>query len=125
MEQLTSLFEIGVDSWASFLVKSTLLISITTVILWVVYFLLVKFTLKKTKLHKDVFLRLQFLWALFILFLIFNLYWFYFIKMNGIHEFKWGELSFYANVSVQIIIYVLITGVFIYSYTKYYSLFKK
>jgi len=125
MEQLTSLLEMGVDSWTSFLIQSILLIGITALILWLIYTILIKITVKRTKLHKDIFLRLQFLWALFILFLLFNVYWFYIIKLNGIHEFKWHSLSFYISISAQIIIYVFIILFFIYNYKKYNSLFKK
>ncbi len=125
MEQFKSLLETGVDNWTSFLIKSIMLIGITAFILWLLFFALVKFTEKRTKLHKDIFIRLQFLWALFLLFILFNIYWFYFIKVNGIHEFTWGLLSFYADISVQLLIYFFIVITFIYSYSKYYSLLKK
>ncbi len=125
MEQFKSLLEIGIDNWIGFLIKSLILIGITAFVLWAIFFALVKFTQKKTKLHKDIFLRLQFLWALFLLFMLFNVYWFYFIKVNGIHEFTWGILTFYADISVQLLVYLLIVITFIYSYSKYYSLLKK
>ncbi len=125
MEQFKSLLEIGVDNWIGFLIKSIMLVGITAFALWAIFFALVKFTQNKTKLHQDIFMRLQFLWALFLLFMLFNVYWFYFIKVNGIHEFTWGILTFYADISVQLLVYLLIVIAFIYGYSKYYSLLKK
>lgn len=125
MEQLKSLLEIGIDSWKSMLIQTLLLMGITSIILWGVYVILVKITAPKTKLHKDLFLRLQFLWGLFIVFILFNVYWFYLIKLNGVHQFKWNIPSFYKSISPQIINYLFGIGLFIYSSKRYHSLFKK
>lgn len=125
MKYLNSLFEIGVQDWLDFLIKFVAILFISAIILWLFYFIIVKLYGKKTKLHRDFFLPIQFLWSLFALFLVFSVYWFYFIKTNGIHAFNWSSPAFYADISPQILIYLMVIIVFIISYSKYNALLKK
>ena len=125
MEYLKQLFEIGIQDWIEFVIKSVMLIVISLIILWVSYFSIVKLLGGKTKIHRDFFLPLHFLWALFILFLFVNIYWFYIIKVNGLHIFKWNSIMFYADIGPQLLMYTLSALAFIVSYSKYKSLIKK
>ena len=124
MEPLKSLLEIGVRNWSEFLFKSFLLIAINAIVLYLIYLLIVKLFIKRTKENKDFILRSLFLWALFIFSVLFNVYWFYLIKINGVHVFDWSALNFYKNISPQILNYILLIIIFIYCYSKYNILIK-
>lgn len=125
MEYLAKLTEMGIDGWVDFFIRFVMLLMISLAVLWLVYMILVKILGKRTKLHRDIFLRLQFMWALLILFALFNVYWFYFIKQNGIHKFEWASLTFYLDISVQVLLYLFIIILFVVSYSTYLSLLKK
>lgn len=119
MEYLRSLLVIGVDSVEEFIIKFGLLFVLSTIILWIVYLLLVKITRRFSKFHKDIFLRLQFMWALLAVLILFNVYWFVFIKSNGLDQFKWDSPVFYLDISPQILAYGLRIGLFVIVYRKY------
>lgn len=125
MEYLKSIFEIGIQSWLDFIIKTSILFALSAIVLWLVYIVIVKLTSKKTKLHRDFFLRIQFLWSLFVLFLLLNVYWFFLIKINGIHAFDWLSYAFYLDISSQIIIYLSVIIIFVISLKKYKTFLKK
>jgi len=81
-------------------------ITISGVLIYVIYFVLSKILFKKSKQRKEIQLRLTFLWALFIFFLFFNVYIFIlFYKIGS------GNIEFMA-ILPQILIYILLIILF-------------
>lgn len=88
------------------LLRVLLLIAVSAVIIWLIYLLVAKLIPPKPqrRIHRDHFLRLSFLSSLTIFLLIFNVYIFFLIKLNGLHSFYWLQPRFYLNILPQLII---------------------
>lgn len=124
MEYLESLMDISPGNWVDFLIKTFLLLSSSAFFLGLAWFVIVKSLGKRTRLHRDVFLRLSFLWSAFIALLAFNVYWFYLIRFNGLHNFNWASPVFYHGMGPCIVSYLILIILFVAYYTRYKSILK-
>jgi hypothetical protein len=88
---------------------------VSAIIIWLIFLIISKIN-KNSKMHKDYLLKLNFLGSLCIYFFIFNCYIFFFIKLLGIHAFKWTVHGFYLCILHQLFIFVMCITIFFINY---------
>ena len=85
-----------------------------------IYFILLKtkfrYINKQTSLHRDVSLGFIFLWTIAGLLLIYNIYWFFVIYVNGARFFVFDDGIFWAALSPSLLVYIVIIILFYYKY---------
>ena len=114
-------FDINFTSFEQMLLKVFTFILVSGILLFLIYFVLAKFLFNKNNYRREVKLRLAFLWALLVFFILFNVYIFVLFYKNGIDSFNWTIPNFYLGIFAQLSIYI---GIFIYFFIKSYSLKK-
>ena len=91
----------------------------SSILLYLIYFLLAKIMFRKSVNPREVNLRLVFLWAIMTYFLLFNVYLYFLFYRNGTGSFQWTNISFYLGILAQLIIYM---GVLAYFFIKRHAL---
>lgn len=103
------------------LVKIVVFTAITALLLYAIYFVLTKTLFRKSQLDRTTTLRLTFLWAIFVCFIVFNIYIAVLFYHNGIDSLQWISPVFYLGILAQLLVYIgLITLFFVkrHSYKK-------
>lgn len=90
-------------------------------LLYVIYFFLTKISFRKSKLPREINLRLTFLWSLFGCLILFNVYLFIVLYKIGIDAFRWESPAFYSGIIAPLFIYA---GLLTYFFVKRQALRK-
>lgn len=113
-----------------YLIVETLgLIAISAMIIWL--FLLLGYNKKKkSRLSIKLRLKLNYLFGLGLLSVLFSIYIIVLYWLNGTYSFNWLEFpwdtsNLYLRLLPQIILFISIIGVFYYNYSKMTKLLKK
>ena len=94
------------------LIKVVAFLAISGLLLYLIYFALVKLLFKKSKDRKEINLRLVFLWTLFVYLVAFNVYLFILFYRNGIDSFNFLNPKFYLGIIAQLTVYIAIIAFF-------------
>lgn len=95
------------------LLKLLLVLFISGIIIFLIFFILTKIALRKSKMRRELILRMTFLWALLIYLLLFNIYFFVIFYLSGISEFNFYSINFYLGLLPQLLVYILIIILFL------------
>jgi hypothetical protein len=110
-------FNLEYIDFTNALIKILIFCLFSAIIIWFVFFIISKLN-KRSQIHKDLLLKLNFLAALCIYFLIFNCYIFFFIKLLGIHGFKWVLPEFYLCILDQLFVFIMCVTLFFLIYNN-------
>jgi hypothetical protein len=99
-------FSTNYTSLPQMLVKIFIFLLLSGLLLYVIYFVMTKILFQKSKLRREINLRLTFLWSIFAYFIIFNVYLIILFYKNGLDSFYWTNPTFYLGVLAQILVYV-------------------
>ena len=114
-------FDTSYTSLTNMMIKVLAFLLVSSLLLYLIYFVLTKLLFRKNKHRKEINLLLVFLWAIFSCFILFNVYIFVLIYRNGIDSLHWSSAKFYLGIIAQIIIYI---GLLAYFFIKRHSLSK-
>lgn len=112
-------FNTNYSNFEQTLIKLLLFIAISGLLLYFLFFILSKLLFKKSKNRREITLRITFLWALFIFFIVYNIYVLILFYQTGINNMNFVSGRFYLGIFPQIIIYVAILAFF---FIKRYNL---
>ena len=119
MENL--LFDTNYSSFELMLMKVFAFLLISGLSIYVIWLILTKLLFTKSKHRKEINLRLIFLWSLFTYFILFNVYLFILLYINGIDSMHWTKMNFYPGIIAQLVIFL---GLIIFFFIKRHSLLK-
>jgi len=108
-------------SFEQSIIKAVIFIAISALLLYLIQFILTKLLFKKSEQRKEINIKLAFLWSMVIYILLFNVYWYFLVFLNGVDAFNWSTPSFYLGILAQILIFV---GVVVYFFIKSAALTK-
>lgn len=114
-------FDTNFTSLTDMLIKVISFLFVSGLLLFVIYFALTKLLFRKNKHRKEINLRLVFLWTIFTYFILFNIYIFVLIYINGIDSLHWTNAKFYLGIIAQLTIYI---GLITYFFIKRHSINK-
>lgn len=114
-------FNSGYSNFEQTLLSLFAFIALSGIILYFTYFVLSKFLFRKSKQRKEISLRLTFLWALFIFFIIYNIYIFIFLYKIGVDNFDFDSGLLYLGLLPHILIFMLLI---VFFFVKRHSLKK-
>ena len=123
MENL--LFKIDYNNFNETFIKLIFLLFLCGLIIYVLFFILSKILLRKSNYRKELALRIAFLWALLIFFMLFNVYLFVLFYMNGINKLNFINTKFYLGLLPQMLIYLSIITFFLLKRFKLISIISK
>ncbi len=120
MNYLREIFiELEIQDFGVFIQKLVLFTLATSIIIWLTLLIIVKFTrfIKDTRENR---IRFGFLKSLPIFLILFSVYFYFVIKLNGLYVFDWHGWQIYYNLSPHAIIYLtVIILFFIFRYRFY------
>lgn len=105
-------FNIDYVSFNQTLFKTGVLLLTSGLLIYACYFALSKALFRKSRHRRELNLRLAFLWSLFAYFILFNIYFFILIFINGTEAFQWTKPAFYLGILSQLVIYLGLTVYF-------------
>jgi hypothetical protein len=108
-------FNIDYVSVSQMLIIAGVLLLTSGLLIYACYFTLSKALFRKSRQRKELNLRFAFLWSLFAYFILFNVYLFVLIFINGTEAFQWTKPTFYLGILSQLIIYL---GLIVYFFIK-------
>jgi surface polysaccharide O-acyltransferase-like enzyme len=114
-------FNTDYTSLSAMLTKISVFFVTSGILLYVIYFLLSKLLFRKSRQRKELSLRLTFLWALLVFFIVFNMYLFALFFQAGIDTIQWTDFKSYLGIIAQLLVF---TGLIIFFFIKRYSLKK-
>ncbi|MBE5322023.1 hypothetical protein IM793_22905 [Pedobacter sp. MR2016-19] len=106
------LFGINYVSAQETLIKTLLFLGMVSILIYLIFFLLTKLMNIEDVNRKEIQLRLIFLWSVFAVFILFNVYLFFLFYQNGHEEFQWESPVFYLGILSHIIIYLIFPVIF-------------
>lgn len=112
-------FNIAQIGFQHLLIIFLILMSVSGLIIYLLYFVLSKILFRKSKHRREITLRITFLWTLFACFILFNVYLFLFFYKVGIENINFSSGLFYLSILPQILIYFFII---IFFFIKRYTL---
>lgn len=93
--------------------QSTLLLSVLSVAaIFIIYFALTKFLFRKSKMRKELSLRLAFLWSVFAYIIFFNVYILVFLFKVGIVNLDFMSSLLYLGILPQMFTYLCLVVLF-------------
>jgi uncharacterized membrane protein YeiB len=101
-------FNIEYTSLQQMLLKVLIFMALSGLVLYLIYLGLTKIMFKKNVARKEVNLRLIFLWAMIIYLILFNIYFFILMFIEGVELFQWTKPIFYLGFMAQIIVYIVL-----------------
>jgi hypothetical protein len=108
-------FNIDYTNIQQLLIKILVFFLIAGILLYGSYFILSKALFRKSKERKELNLRLIYLWAISTCFILFNVYLFIFLYINGIESLQWMNPKFYPCITPHLLLYL---GLIIYFFIK-------
>lgn len=99
------------------LLKTLVLTTICTILIYTLFFLFSKILYRKSEFRRDNTLRLSLFWAFVAFMLLFTIYLFFLIRSVGIESFAWQQWRFYLIVAPYLIVFwgSIITFIILYS----------
>jgi len=93
--------------------QSTLLLAVLSVAaIYTIYFALTKFLFRKSKMRKELSLRLAFLWSIFVYIIFFNIYILVFLFKVGIVNLDFMSSLLYLGILPQMFTYLCLVVLF-------------
>ncbi len=111
-------FDISYTSIEQMIIKTLVFLLVSAILLYGIYFMLAKMVFQKNKFRKEVNLRLVFLWSIFTLLVLFNIYLFFLFYHHGIDSLKWTSLNFYLRIFPQLLLFIGLPVYFLIEYNK-------
>lgn len=74
--------------------------------------------------HRDISLSVAFLWSMVVVLLLFNIFWFFVIWVNGTGAFMFDKLQFWLSLLPSLSIYLIALFLFYSQYQKVQSILK-
>ena len=110
------LFNFIIESYQSYFIKSGTVLFITFSILYIVYYLSLRIFKRKGNLFVES--KLLFLYSICFVVVLYNIYWFFVIRINGESIFKWYAFPFdrtnaYLMISPILIGYIILVILFL------------
>ncbi|MDR2773756.1 MAG: hypothetical protein LBC19_03245 [Tannerella sp.] len=105
-------FNIDYASFNQMLIKLGVFLLTNGLLIYACYFALSKLLFRKSRQRKELSLRLAFLWSLFAYFVLFNVYLFALIFVNGTDAFQWTAPKSYLGIAPQLTVYLGLTVYF-------------
>lgn len=101
------------------------LFAIAGLLLWLLWLGIYALEMRKSKrLHADVLRPLSLFKALIAFMVLYAVYFFFLIKVNGLHVFRWTFMPFYTGISPQLLLFVTAMILFFASYGRFTKKFK-
>jgi hypothetical protein len=113
------IFDITYTSLQQMFIKIFLFLFVSILFVFLIYFILTKVLFRRNKHRKEVNLRLILLWAIFIYLILFNVYIFFLLRINGIDSLQWTYPRFYLGIIAQLLVYI---SLIIYFFIRRHSL---
>lgn len=110
MEEL--LFNAEYISMQSTLQSTMLLAVLSVAAIYIIYFALTKFLFRKSKMRKELSLRLAFLWSVFAYIIFFNVYILVFLFKVGIVNLDFMSSLLYLGILPQMFTYLCLVVLF-------------
>ena len=103
------------------LINLTAFVITSACLLYLIDLILTKFLYRSSKQRKELSLRLSFLWAIVVYFILFNIYIFILFYRFGLDNFNFLNGMFYLGFMAQLVVYL---GLIILFFIKRYTLNK-
>ena len=119
MEYVKELFlGLGYSSWDQIFIKLIIWISTSALVVWLGWYLFSRLA-RKSKLRRELILRLALLRSYALFMVLFAVYLFFLVRVNGLHAFHWNRPVFYLALGPQLLTFLLSILLFGLSYTRY------
>lgn len=96
-----------------------ILLALCGIIYYPVFLICTKTLYSNTRLFRDKTLRLSQLWAVTGLMILFNIYFYFFVRQIGISNFYWKKISTYISMLPQIFVFITLIVVFTLLFKNY------